>query len=236
VWDISGISFETSADQIRSFANPILTAIANKTPDYQDDFNNPNSGWPDESTPDGDQWGYVERTYSLTVTRRYRNPTGDSCLDIKPNTEPQFSDFVWEASAQFVTDSPGSLHIFFRDMPPTSQHPIDTSYFMGLFPDGTFFLHKNLNTNQVNQINMVEGPFTPPLLTGTGKNRLLLIAQKSKMAVYANDQPLVLINDTTWQAGNIFLQFGACNNSESDTPLQVRFDDLKVWNITDLLP
>ena len=30
---------------LRAFAEPILTTIASSTPDYADDFDNPNSGW-----------------------------------------------------------------------------------------------------------------------------------------------------------------------------------------------
>jgi tRNA A-37 threonylcarbamoyl transferase component Bud32 len=36
----------SSADQARAFAEPILTAIADRSPDYGDDFGDPSGGWP----------------------------------------------------------------------------------------------------------------------------------------------------------------------------------------------
>ncbi|MGZ9234922.1 MAG: hypothetical protein ACXW4E_05300, partial [Anaerolineales bacterium] len=233
VWDISGISVETSSEQIRSFADPLLTAIANKAPDYQDNFSDPQSGWPNESTSNGDRWGYADGAYSVTLTRSYRNPSGDHCVDINPSTKPGFPDFVLEVEAKFVTDTWGSLHFIFRGMPPTLQRSIDIVYFMGLFPNGTFFLNKNIGANQ---INIVEDPAVPPLQAGKENNRLMMIAQGSSMAVYINGEPFVLVQDATWQYGRTVLNFGACNESDTDTALQVQFDDLKLWNITDLSP
>ncbi len=101
---------------------------------------------------------------------------------------------------------------------------------MGFSPDGTFFLNKNLDTKQV---EIVTRP-AAWLLSGTGKNNLSLIAQGSRMAVYANGLPLVLVDDQNWQAGELILLFGACTDSEA--PIQVRFDDLKVWDLSKLSP
>jgi hypothetical protein len=42
---------DSPADQARAFAEPILAAIADRPPDYEDDFGDPTSGWP---TPPSD--------------------------------------------------------------------------------------------------------------------------------------------------------------------------------------
>jgi hypothetical protein len=107
---------------------------------------------------------------------------------------------------------------------------------MGFFPNGMFFLHKNFDKDKlVNQINIMEGPAAPPLMTGADKNHLVIIALGNRVAVYANEKPLVLVKDETWQAGTARLNFGVCSDN-TDAPLQVRFDNLKVWDITGLFP
>jgi len=40
VWPLS-----PQAEQARAFAEPILAAIANRLPDFEDDFSTPGSGW-----------------------------------------------------------------------------------------------------------------------------------------------------------------------------------------------
>jgi len=235
VWEIASLSlFEgtstTSDAQIRAFSDPILAAVTGRLPDVADDFSDPNSGWPIGSTSNGDKWGYAGGMYTLTVTNLYRNPTGDPCLDISPKTQPQFSDFVEEWDVQFVTGLTGSWHSIFRETASNLPEKISEQYFSGFSLAGNFFLDKNLNANgKLEQVNIADGLAIPSFLQGAGKNKVTIIAQGTKIAIYINGAPMVLATDPTWQAGRISLEFGACNNTNS--PLEVRFDNLKVWAI-----
>lgn len=231
VWDVSDVSIDFSPVQIRAFAGPILSAVGKKAPDYQDDFENPKSGWPSGSITDGTRWGYLDGVYSLSVTRGYSNSNGDSCLDISPGAQWVSSDFVLEAEVQFVSNTPGSLHLFFRGSPP------DPVYFMGMTSDGIFFLHKNIVTDQVHQADMVERSAVPPFASGRTKNRLTLIAQGSRMAVYADGQPFVLVTDESWQGGAGEFIFGVCSDLDAESPLlEAHFDNFKVWDVTTISP
>jgi hypothetical protein len=225
VWNTASLFLKvtstTSADQIHAFADPILIAINGRSPDVADDFSDPNSGWPNGTTSEGEKWGYIDGTYSIILTNLYRNSNGDPCLDISSARQPQFSDFVLEWDAQFVTGIDGNWHSIFRDMQLTQQGGGRISFTANYNTDDTFFLGLSTNVG----LNSI----IPPFLKGTGINHVAIIAQGTNMAVYINGAPLVLANDPNWQFGRISLNFGVCNNANQ--PLQARFDNLKAWNI-----
>jgi hypothetical protein len=219
-----------STGEIHAFGQIILDAISNLPPDYTDDFSNPNSGWPDGSTSNGDKWGYTDGAYSMVVTNLYRNPAGEPCLDLSPKGEP-YSDFVLEFDAQLFSGTTGKWHLIFRDMQSSFQSSTDTIYLAEFTPDGSFFLGKQL---PLNTVKIMQSSTIPSVVQSTGENRVTIIAQSTRMAVYVNGEPLVLVNDPTWQAGRLLLSFGACNEVGVNPPLEVRFDNLKLWNITSL--
>ncbi len=226
---LSKVTSTTSATAIRAFADPILAAVADRSPDIKDDFSDPHSGWPVSSTSTGDKWGYKDGTYSLVVTNQYRNPSGDPCLDLSPAIQPDFSDFILEFDAQYVSVIDGNWHSIFRDLPSTLPGSPDTYYSTILFPDGNFFLNKSFPTDT---LEIMHNNAIPPFLPGTGQNHVTVIARGTKMAVYVNSVPLVLANDPDWQPGKIALNFGACNSASPGAPLEVHFDNLKVWDLT----
>jgi hypothetical protein len=226
---LSQVTSTTSSAAIRAFADPILAAVTDRSPDIKDDFSDPNSGWPVSSTSAGDKWGYTaDGAYALVVTNQYRNPSGDPCLDLSPAILPDFSDFVLEFDAQYVSVIDGNWHSIFRDMPSTLPGSPSTFYSIILFPDGNFFLNKSFPADT---LEIMHNNAIPPFVLGTGQNHVTVIARGTKMAVYANSVPLVLANDPDWQPGKIALNFGACNSASQGAPLEVHFDNLKVWDL-----
>jgi tetratricopeptide (TPR) repeat protein len=230
VWNItpqilSKVPSTTSAVQIREFADPILSAVADRKPDITDDFRNSNSGWPTGETPNGDNWGYVNGTYMISVTNQYRNPDGDPCLDKESTKQPQISDFVLEVDAQFASDFNDSWHFGFRQIPSTSPDEADNLYLLSIRPNGFASLNKG-------SFLIHEDPASPPFLKGKEINHLTFIAQGTLVAIYANGDPYVLMYDPIWQNGRISLFFGVCNNATENSPLQAQLSNLKVWDIT----
>jgi hypothetical protein len=222
------------AEQARAFGDPILAAIADRPPDYADDFSDPGSGWPIGSTADGDEWGYKDEAYYISVTRFYRNPSGDCCLGIRLSPAPiRVTDYVLEVDAQFVSGEWGGWDVLFRESPPTREQPVGGAvYFVSFSPGGAFDLHKNIiDEDPLIQISLAQG-YVPTFEQGTGTNRLTVIVQGPRIMLYVNGEPLRSVYDEPSGRGKIALGFGACNSA--DTPLRMHFDNLKVWDITDL--
>jgi len=74
------------AEEARAFAEPILAAIADRPPDYKDDFSDPGSGWSLRQSTEGEA-RYEDGEYVAVAAPDYWSG-GDSSL------LPEFSDFV----------------------------------------------------------------------------------------------------------------------------------------------
>jgi len=57
-----------------------------------------------------------------------------------------------------------------------------------------------------------------------------MIARGSQMAYFLNDEPLEMVYDDKVKSG----AFGFWMESDTSTPLEVRYDNLKVWDIAHL--
>ena len=68
---------------------------------------------------------------------------------------------------------------------------------------------------------------------GLETNHLQIIAQGPQIAVYVNGEPSWFVYDESLSTGRINLRVYK-GMTDSDTPLRVHFDNLKVWDISDL--
>ncbi len=225
------VTSSTSAAQIRLFADPILTAIVGRSPLVDEDFSYFNAAWPVGSTPNGDRWGFGDGGYSIAISNLYRNANGDPCMDLSPSQQFPLSDFVLQVDAQFVSDTVGNWHLVLNRVQPGPQASDNADYSINFFDDGAFLFAKGHNTAQT---DIVKGAAPLGFAPGTGINRVTIIARRTGIAAYINEEPLFLVNDATWQTDLRKLAFGACNDALKDSSLQVRFDNLKVWDITGL--
>ncbi|MBN1810232.1 MAG: protein kinase [Anaerolineae bacterium] len=230
VWDIYDLTLPGGtpaptrtpipAEQARAFADPILAAISEREPDYADDFGDPNSGWPIDSTAEGDEWGYKDGTYFILATYR---PRGECCIDARTERVPWFSDFVLEVNAQFVSGERGDWGVVFRESPGNSKEP-SPHYGVRLHPDGTLGLWKNVGGAHTDLAG-VDAPAAS--FEEGGTNRLTIITQGPQIAVYLNGEPAWFVYDESSSRGTIALMV---ENMTPDTLLRVRFEDLKVWD------
>jgi hypothetical protein len=208
----------STADQARAFAEPILADIADRPPDYEDDFSDPGSGWPGGSTPGADEWGYAEDEYFNSGIYFLQD---ECCTGAGSETMPLLSDFVLELDARFVPSAQGQWGVVFRDL---GDH-----YAVGFWPDGRFRVWKNVDGihTELKETDVPAASFKP----GYEANHLTIIAQGPQIAFYVNGEPVWLIYDESVSRGRFQLLL---ENAETDAPLRVHFDNLNVWDISDL--
>jgi predicted Ser/Thr protein kinase len=235
VWDITDLPMPTSettatprpiatsipgspADQARAFGDPILAAIAGRSPDYVDDFSDPGSGWPIGPIATGGEKGYEDGAYYILTAQQE---------GVWPDHELWFSDFVLEVDAQFAAGEWGSWTTRFRCWPGTIGQPGNAEYGIAFSPDGAFGVSKNVGGVHVELVNA----HAPTFEQGFDTNRLMIIAQGPQIAFYVNGEPLWFVYDESSSRGTI--ELGA-ENRIHDTLLRVHFDNFKVWDITDL--
>ncbi|MBN1937914.1 MAG: protein kinase [Anaerolineae bacterium] len=209
------------ADLARAFAEPILAAIANRTPDYEDEFDDPTSGWPTGATAGEDEWGYQEGAYAISSR---------GCIGVNLNQERYFSDFVLEVKGKFVSGDWGAWHVLFRDSPGTIAWPYLIHYGVGFYPNGGFRVWEHNDGEQINLMD--EFGQATNFSQGFATNRLTLVVRGTRIAVYTNGEPAWIAEDTSSDQGKI--QLGVCSSDAS--LLKVHFDDLKLWDISDLAP
>jgi hypothetical protein len=208
----------SSAEQARLFAEPILATIADRPPDYQDDFSNPGSGWYTGIDESGET-GYKEGTYYVLSTNK-----GDSIGDWHG---PAFSDFVLEVDVQFVSGEDGNWMVILRDWREPNPPPQGFYGIEGRLEENTVFLRKWDFIDQT-ALKLLPVSATTLMKSGYETSHLMAILKGNQMALYLNGQPVGLGSDDTWSSGTI----GLAAISKTDTPLEVRFDNLKVWDIS----
>ena len=204
------------ADQARAFAEPILQAIADRRPDYQDDFSNPKSGWTIASYAEGEragESGYEDGEYFLVANpASAQYPAVHSWLEVPA---PEVSDFVIEFEARIVSAGDGSIYAHFR----VQEKNV---YAATVATDGQL----RLGTETISSSKDLAVTRTDPIKAGQ-TNRIRIIAQGPQIALYLNGQPMLMARQEFINRGGIIL--GIWNGSR--TPMQVNFDNFKAWHI-----
>ena len=218
--DFSFIPLSTPASQTaqaRAFAEPILTAIANRSPDYQDDLSDLSSGWPVATYAQGErsgEIGYKDGEYFLVANpASARYPAVHSWLQVPA---PDVSDFVMEFDTRVISAGHGSIYVHFR----VQEKNV---YVADVAPDGRV----RLATQTIKGDTLLaETQGSLPKLNEL--NRVRIIADGPRIALYLNDRAVLMADKEFTEWGGIIL--GIWNGSS--TPMQVNFDNFKVWNIS----
>jgi hypothetical protein len=211
--------------ELRAFANPILEEIAARPADYTDDFSNTRSDWPRgpfRSHLTGrvtGETGYVDGEYYLLD---YGLGGEASCgVGTVPNPMPEFADFVFRIDVRFTQAVVGELQqdwqVFFRISEMGFYNVTATA-------DGHMALRRYVQGTGTNVAVR-----TPDALRGIGEtNTLQIVVRGTQMAVLLNGEPGIYGTDSTHTAGGFRLN--ACNNFPPN-PLEVRWDNLAIWNL-----
>jgi hypothetical protein len=207
------------AEQARAFAEPLLAARAGRSPDYQDDFSDPGSGWDVGTEYRGGERGYLDGEYFIGV--------GPSiCSDGHLATRPEFSDFVLEIDGRFVSTGKGDWQVYVRSWHDQATGA-DGGYNVWVETNGKVNISRRDNTLMTN----IFEPETPVAKPGLATNNLQIIAKGPQIVALVNGELAAFANDRQpFEKGTVYLT--ACNHG--DTPLQAQWDNLKIWDISSL--
>jgi hypothetical protein len=193
---------------VTDFAQPILDAIALRTPDFQDDFDDKSGGW-QVPTGIGPRIKILDGELVVMDCHAYR-------------AHMDYADFVVEFDARFLPDtSTNQAHwgIFFRDSESGNYHFV-------IHYDGT--IEFRINNKRFSDFSHAANP---RLQT----NHIMIIAKGSKFAFYVNNTPFYYVEDTSFRWGNIILMVHANGMTlDLNHPGIAAFDNFKIWNIHDL--
>jgi serine/threonine-protein kinase len=166
---------------VGDFAEPILAAIADQNPDFQDDFGTRAGGWKLE------EW--------CAIRGRMEIENGEMTVsECRVWREMWYPDFVAEIDARFLPGAPpGSYWEFLyrhRNIIPSNSH----GYKFGINGDvEAGFAETEGGTH-------LQGVALP----GTDVNHVLVIAKGQAFALYINDQPVFYkLGEPVWPNGGI---------------------------------
>jgi len=212
---IAPTSPPSASNEAQAFAEPILAAIDDRPADYEDDFGDSGSGWTLLQTSDVET-GYRDGEYFVIASPGYSTYADSTAL-------PAFADFALEVDGRFVSGDVGYWG--------ASWQWGDAQVTGVLVP----FLAGPVEMVYCEDADCASlGEVRNPALNPVGEtNRLQLIVKGSEIAVAINGEWQVLATDlyyTTDEGRRVRLE--VLNSGAS--PLEVRWDGLEIWDITDL--
>ncbi len=213
--------------QVRAFADPILSTISKRAPDYSDDFSNPRSGWdsgprPHQGTGHEDgEVGYVDGEYFIQASRaQFPHPSGGlvTCQGASSGRLPALSDFALRVSGRFVAVETGDWQIAYRG----DSHG---GYAATFKPEGEVHILRNGSGGGTVSL---AGRQVPAMNGGLQANTVQIVARGNQMAVMVNGAPAVIAVDAAYRQGGR-LGLTVCNFGSS--ALRVHWDNLAIWRL-----
>jgi Tol biopolymer transport system component len=202
-WDKAQAVPITMAEQARAFAEPILAAIADRKPDFADDFSTADKGW----SASGDQ---KEGFAIQDGVARLRVSEGSTFFS---NNALSRRDFVLQFDARQVEGDLSSMwqarfHGPYRVEVTSKDRKLVVDYDV---PDG----HSLFDSSNV--------PAISPLGEAT---RVTIVARGTRCAIYLNDTPVVYFEEPDFYTASGTLFF-----CDSNSPAVCEFDNVKLWNL-----
>jgi hypothetical protein len=151
---------------VTGFAQPILAAVANRAPDFQDDFGSGSAGWQAEDWC-GNNFDYVQGELVITNCRAFR-------------PDINYTDFVVEFDGRFLPEAAvGSQWIFHFRVIGGPNHSIAVQY------------HGDVELSfQTADAASKSLSYPKAAKPGNQANHFLVIGKGSQFAIYLNGQPL----------------------------------------------
>ncbi len=198
--------------------SPTATATATPspapTPIYEDDFDDPGSGWPSSDT-DNFTTGYVDGEYSILV----KNPNW----------------LIWSAISQKLTD-------LILEVDGRSANAVAGGYglLFGVSDDGTRYYAFRVDNSGRYRLTKRENGAWQQLRDWTdhaaiqpypATNHLHLIHQGSEISLFVNGTLLEVISGETAQLGRVGLLASAFGDPDAES----RFDNFRAYSLTAIL-
>lgn len=142
-----------------------------------------------------------------------------SCGAHRANND--YTDFVAKLDGRFLPETKGDAwwSIFFRDIG-------GPSYLFGVNYDGSVGIW-GVGPDFVD--------FPSAASAGYKTNHLLLIAKGTQFAFYANDKPLLYMENSKYRWGDIWFRAWSGGSANiTDNPTVAAFDNFMLWDISDI--
>jgi len=197
-------------EQARAFAEPILTAIADRQPDFEDDFSTSGRGWQlfesyvriengslEISVPEGETYGSAEHSQMRASNFVFQ-------VDVRADVLERIPEHV------------SKVDILLR------EQTLGGSYSLSLYLQ----LAKWEIYDHVDGTQLATGSL--PDLDSMGQwMKVVVVARGNQFAVFINDQPMAYFVDNTILDGQNKLGAGGPGGGRADA----KFDNVKFWNL-----
>jgi serine/threonine protein kinase len=203
----------SQAEQARAFAEPILTAISPRTPDFEDDFSQVNPAW---------HFCDIQGTSAIEAgVARFRINQGGGCM--WNETTMAGKDFVLQLDTDLVSgDASSWIGVFVHQV--SSAHAFEL---------------KLLPAVQAWNISGKWGSIEPypKLPSGTDNTvgpigevtKITIVVRGSRFALYIGPTPIAFFDDKNLD--NAGITYMHCN---SVSEASCEFDNVKFWNLANI--
>jgi hypothetical protein len=187
-----------------------LLPACSQSQSFQDDFNDPKSGWFIYKPDDTKGGKYDTGAYSLWTN------TKTTLIALNPKTRQDIRDFTVEANVKKVSGEIGTaLGIVYR-------MDIVGHYRFTITDNQTFWIAYSKGTQL--EMDLVEEQFSPYIKPASEGNKLKVICTGAKHEVYANDNLLATVTDNTSLKGEL----GMCFSNWRSPAASYTFSDFKL--------
>jgi len=205
------LSEDSPADKARAFGDPILEAIADREPDYADDFSDPTSGWPVQSDA-RQETRYEDGVYNVRIK------TTSAGTNLSVDELRRFDDFVAQVDARWGDSAYGNLGFLWRS--EQDEPCYGASIITGI-----------KRWDIWNKATMKATGWASQIYERPNWNHLTLVVKGENIALYINDVPAGFASDDLCRTGGVQLSVSA-----GEFGVHAQFDDLQVWDISNLTP
>ena len=191
---------------VTDFAEPILAAIKDQTPDYQDDFSQPSPGW--NSKDSAARIEIAEGVLTLSCEAggncQFTNPMVVWPRDFVLQIDTNLRGLNYQKAAEFAW----------------RQDWARNSIVFSFFQDNWILSYNG-------SITIKSG-----IYDNLGYSHITIICRETEYAVYLNSLPLMYFNDPNSPTGNEI--YFTLWNEPSSSSANLEYDNLKVWNLDDI--
>jgi hypothetical protein len=227
---------------VTDFAEPILKAIENQPPKFQDNFSDPNSNWivgkqTMNLPPEGEvtnpgmyqdgETGYLNGEYFTIAAPK-------TCIGGFNSRVGVYQDFVAEFDVRFISGSEGDWEFHFH----SQSAPHSEVYALNLIINTDYLEFQKSAVGASPETWGIGRTPGGEMEGGLESNHIVLIVRGTEMAVYANGMPVLHILDTPYSEKSTTGEFSlvTCHmgNDPAGEPVEARWDNLKLWDISNL--
>jgi hypothetical protein len=195
------------------FAEPILASIKDRPPDFQDDFSQASHYWQLQN-------GYEGKIEISNGVLRAIAEKGQCAAARNPETRFNNSILLVEANLSGLEGENSAQIRWLETSWFQSSHIVFELKRDGSWSVSSWVNNKRLDTDSGQQ-----------LIISIEKVTIMLISKGTKYAIYMDETPVSYINFNTGHPGDLTLLSAWAGGT---TTAIVEYDNLKIWDITDL--